>query len=74
MKPFDAEGTPLTIPERLRALSGGIDARVLAQLLGVSPVTIYKQAAKHVLPSYRVGTSLRFDPALVAQWLTGDAI
>jgi excisionase family DNA binding protein len=71
MKTFQAEGAP-TIPERLRALRGGIDARVLAQLLGVSAVSVYKLAARHVLPSYRIGTSLRFDPAVVAQWLTGE--
>ena len=69
-QPF-AEG--LTIPEQLRTLRGGITATMLAELLGVSGPSIYKLAAKHVLPSYRVGTSLRFDPALVAQWLTGDA-
>jgi excisionase family DNA binding protein len=72
MKTFQAEGALLTIPERLRALRGGIDARMLAQLLGVSAVSVYKLAARHVVPSYRIGTSLRFDPVLVAQWLTGD--
>ena len=71
MKPF-AEGAPLTIPERLVRLKGGITAAMLAELLGVSPVTVYKQAAKHALPSYRVGTSLRFDPVAVARQMTGE--
>jgi hypothetical protein len=56
----------LTIPQRLARLKGGIVARVLAELLGVSPVSIYRQAAAQTIPSYRIGTALRFDGCAVA--------
>jgi excisionase family DNA binding protein len=61
--------TTLTIPQRLAEMKGGITATALAKLLGVSSVSIYKLASKNAIPSYRVGTSLRFDPAAVAKWL-----
>jgi excisionase family DNA binding protein len=62
----------LTIPQRLARLKGGIDARVLAQLLGVSAVSIYRQAAARTIPSYKLGTSLRFDGSAVATTLFGE--
>ena len=46
-----------------------LTAKTLAQLLRVSQVTIYKLAKAHKLPSFRVGTAVRFDPRAVAQWL-----
>ena len=49
-----------------------LTAKTLAQLLQVSQVTIYKLAKAHKLPSFRVGTAVRFDPRAVAQWLTTD--
>jgi excisionase family DNA binding protein len=69
MNASELDGLP--IPQRLARLKCGITAAALADLLGVSGVTIYKVAAKYVLPSYRVGTSLRFDPYAVAHWLQG---
>jgi predicted DNA-binding transcriptional regulator AlpA len=62
----------LTIPQKLARLGRGIDARVLAQLLGVSAVSIYRQAAARTIPSYRIGTALRFDPSSVATTLFGE--
>jgi hypothetical protein len=58
-----------TIPERLNQMTGGIDAHDLAKVLGVSLASIYKQAATGGYPSYHVGTSLRFDPAVIANLL-----
>jgi excisionase family DNA binding protein len=46
-------------------------AKVLAPVLGVSQVTIYKMAERQALPSYRLGGKLRFDPAVIAKLLEG---
>lgn len=51
-------------PKIGRALIAG----ELAKLLFVSRVTIFKQAAAGRIPSFRVGTCVRFDPRAVAQW------
>ena len=61
----------LTVPEQLRKIRGGLTAPMLAQLLGLSRITIYKRAASGEIPSFRVGSALRFDPAAVARWMDG---
>jgi hypothetical protein len=71
MVPNSTTHTPLTLPERLRQFTGGITAATVATFAGMSPVSIYRLAAKHIIPSYRAGTSLRFDPEVIAQWLEG---
>jgi excisionase family DNA binding protein len=58
------------LPERLELLKHALTATDLAQLLQVSPVTIYKLAKANKLPSFRIGTAVRFDPHAVARWLT----
>jgi excisionase family DNA binding protein len=60
-----------TVPEKLRKMRGGISAKQLAPILGVSQATIYKMAERQGLPSYRVGGRLLFDPAAIAKWLEG---
>jgi len=41
----------------------------LATILSVSKITIYKRAKAGEIPSFQIGTSVRFDPAEVAKWL-----
>ncbi len=57
------------IIEELEALEHALKASELAQLLGVSGKKIYKMAAQSLLPSFRIGRSVRFDPKQVAEWL-----
>lgn len=46
-----------------------LKASELAKLLGVTRQQIYKLAAAKSIPSFRIGTSVRFDPNDVAEWL-----
>ena len=46
-----------------------LKAGELAKLLGVTRQHIYKMAAAGSLPSFRVGSAVRFDPKQVAEWL-----
>jgi excisionase family DNA binding protein len=43
-----------------------LKAQDLAQLFGVTQQHIYKLAATGVIPSFRVGCAVRFDPSVVA--------
>lgn len=62
----------MTIAERLSRLEQGISAHELAEILGISPQSIYTAAKRNELPSYRVGTSLRFDGCAVASALFNE--
>lgn len=44
----------------------------LADILAVSRITVFKQAMAGRIPSFRVGTCVRFDPGAVAAWLRGQ--
>ena len=42
---------------------------ITSKMLAVSRITIFKQAKAGRIPSFRIGTCVRFDPRAVAQWL-----
>jgi excisionase family DNA binding protein len=58
-----------SISKRLAQMPGAITAEPLARLLGLSRITIYKLAKAGTIPSFRVGNAVRFDPALIVDWL-----
>jgi excisionase family DNA binding protein len=41
----------------------------VAALLSVSERLVYRLAAERLIPAFRIGNSLRFDPAALAAWL-----
>lgn len=46
----------------------------LSDLLSVSPKTLYAMASKGRIPVIRIGSSLRFDPKLTADWIEARSI
>jgi excisionase family DNA binding protein len=46
-----------------------MNARQVAELLGVHENWVYDQAAKGSLPSYKLGGTRRFDPEELRGWL-----
>jgi excisionase family DNA binding protein len=60
---------PISISQRLASYGRALKADELADILGVSKVTVFKQAKKGTIPSFRVGTCVRFDPKKTADWL-----
>lgn len=46
-----------------------LTAKDLAEILNVSKITIFKYAKAGRIPSFRIGTCVRFDPRAVANWL-----
>jgi len=60
---------PLSLVERIERMGRALTAEELAEMLTVSRITIFKQAKAGRIPSFRIGTCVRFDPRAVAQWL-----
>ena len=58
-----------SLPDQIERIGHALTAAELAELLAVSRVTVFKQAAAGRIPSFRVGTCVRFDPRAVATWL-----
>ena len=58
-----------SLAEQLEKIGHALTDKDLAELLRVSAITIYKLAKTNKLPSFRVGTAVRFDPQMVAEWL-----
>jgi excisionase family DNA binding protein len=52
-----------------RCFGKAMTAEQLADLLGISEVTIYKHAKANKISSFRVGTCVRFCPKAVADWM-----
>lgn len=59
----------MELVQKLEAGNSALKARDLAQLFGVTQQHIYKLAAQGVIPSFRIGAAVRFDPATIAEWL-----
>ena len=59
----------MSIADQIEKIGHALTAEELSRFLCVSRVTIFKQAAAGRIPSFRVGTCVRFDPRAVAQWL-----
>ena len=57
------------IVQILEAKNQALKAAELAKLLGVTRQHIYKLAAEGTIPSFQVGTAIRFDPEQLAEWL-----
>jgi excisionase family DNA binding protein len=57
---LDKRATALTVSE-------------VAEILSISERQVYKLASESVIPSFRIGSSIRFDPAQVAAWLRQKA-
>jgi excisionase family DNA binding protein len=55
--------------EELEARHGAMKVCDLTELLGVDDKHIYRMAARGQLPSFRVGSAVRFDPQELAKWL-----
>jgi excisionase family DNA binding protein len=75
--PFQTSGsspTPttkerLSLADRIERTGRALTADELAELLSVSRITIFKQAKAGRIPSFRVGTCVRFCPRTTADWL-----
>jgi len=59
----------VSIAEQIENIGRALTAEDLAALLSVSKITIYKLAAAGMIPSFKIGTLVRFDPKAIAAWV-----
>ncbi|WP_158788599.1 helix-turn-helix domain-containing protein [Granulicella sp. L46] len=63
---------PHTIRDRILSHKGALTAHEVADLFNVSCRTVHKHAKDGVMPSFRIGDSVRFDPLVLADWYEGQ--
>ena len=63
------KGRGLKLADRIEKYEHALTAIELAKLLNVSKVTVFKHAAAGTIPSFRIGSAVRFCPQAVADWL-----
>jgi excisionase family DNA binding protein len=61
--------TLMSLASRVKATHHAMTAEELAEVLNVSRLTILRRAKRGTIPSFRVGSCVRFDPANVSKWL-----
>ena len=65
-----AEIETLTLTKKIaRGAQGALNAKQLAQMLNISPKKVFKLAKAGRIPSFRVGSAVRFDAKLIIDWL-----
>lgn len=60
---------PLGLADSLFGKTRALRVSDLATLLNISERQVYKLAAEHRIPNFKIGCSIRFDPVAIANWL-----
>jgi excisionase family DNA binding protein len=63
-----------SLASRVKGMHGALHADELAKLLGVAKVTILRRAKRGMIPSFRIGTMVRFDPQAISRWLLEQGV
>jgi excisionase family DNA binding protein len=58
-----------TLADRIAAIPHALTATDLARFLNVSRLMILRRAKRGTIPSFRIGSCVRFDPASISKWL-----
>jgi hypothetical protein len=66
--PTKSASDPGVISQILRSYHRALTAREIAGILHLHPVTVYRKAKAHLIPCRFIGTAIRFDPGVIAQW------
>jgi excisionase family DNA binding protein len=60
------------IREQLLSHKGALRPKEVGELFNIPVPTIYRHAKQGVIPSFRIGGSVRFDPLVLADWYEGQ--
>src|SRR3989442_10148337 len=63
-----------SLASRIRGIGRALTAEELAGMLKMSRITILRRAKRGSIPSFRVGSCVRFDPAAISKWLLGQGV
>lgn len=66
---MDPRDEPKSIGELLAGYGRALSTKDVAKVLAVSQRLVSQQATAGLLPSFRVGTAIRFCPRELARWL-----
>jgi excisionase family DNA binding protein len=55
--------------QQLRTMTGLLGTKEVCDLLGVSKLGLHKWTKRGVIPHFRLGDRLKFDPQVLASWL-----
>jgi excisionase family DNA binding protein len=67
---FPADGSrPRDLASTIENRRKAMTVKEVADVLGVSDKQIYSLASRNLIPYFRVGGALRFDPFAIAAWL-----
>lgn len=58
-----------SVQEIIAGFRRALRVKELADILCLTPSMLYKKARDGDIPSFRVGTSVRFDPKQINEWL-----
>lgn len=58
-----------SVLEAVETSKGLLSAKRLAEILDLSPKTVYAMAARKEIPSLRLAGALKFDPRALSFWL-----
>ena len=64
----------MSIADQIEKLGRALTAAELAKFLSVSRITVFKLAKAGRIPSFRIGTCVRFDGKSVANWLRRQGV
>lgn len=59
----------MSILKKLRGRTEPLNVSELAQLLSVTEATVQRWARRRQIPTIRIGDVIRFDPAMLADWI-----
>ena len=59
----------MNLADHLDGRTNALTVADVAELLNISERQVYKPAAENRIPSFKIGGSVRFDPAAFAAWL-----
>lgn len=63
------DNAPRSIAETIEQFGRMLTIEDLALLLALSPKTLYARSKRGSIPVTRIGSSIRFDPYLTAEWV-----
>lgn len=64
-----ASENPQSISRQIRSCPTALTVDDVAEFLNLAPKTIYTMSASGRIPSIKIGSVLRFDPATLASWI-----
>ena len=64
----------MKLADQIGAMEQALTIEQLAALLQCSKKALYKMVQRGTLPSFRVGSMVRLDPEMTAQWLRSRSV